>query len=142
LRETSLEQEESFSSPDSFLHAGCQSTDAKLFYLCRMPDKDSNNEFLFQQLQTLDEKEILAANFREPLSRLINDLINNDFEKLVQFLYRLDIDEKKLRKILEANAGQDAGEMIAELVIERQLQKIKSRNEFKRDENIDENEKW
>jgi hypothetical protein len=109
-------------------------------YLCHMHDKDGNNEFLFQQLQTLDE--IVSANFREPLSRLINDLINDDFEKLVQFLYRLDIDEKKLRNILEINEGRDAGEMIADLVIERQIQKIKSRREFKRDENISEDEKW
>jgi len=113
-----------------------------------MQDKDSNNEFFFQQLQTLDEKEMVSANFRESLSRLINDLINDDFGKLVQFLYRLDIDEKKLSKILEANpadrqnAGRNAGEIIAELVIERQIQKIRSRSEFKRDENIDEDEKW
>ncbi|HET6994004.1 MAG TPA: hypothetical protein VFI06_03430 [Chitinophagaceae bacterium] len=107
-----------------------------------MEDKDSNKESLFQQLQTLDEKEIATASFRESLSRMLNDLINEDFEKLVQFLYRLDIDEKKLRKILEINTDRDAGEMIAELVIERQLQKIKYRREFKRDENIDEDEKW
>ena|SRR3982750_1663123 len=114
-----------------------------------MQEKDSNKEFLFDQLQTLDEKQIVAGNFRESLSPLINDLINNDFEKLVQILYRLDIDEKKLRNILAANlpagrqdTGLDAGEIIAGLVIERQLQKIRSRREFKRDENIDEDEKW
>jgi hypothetical protein len=114
----------------------------KAGYLCPVQNKDSNKQLLFQQLQTLDEKELVTANFREPLSRLINDLINDDFEKLVQFLYRLDIDEKKLRKILAANKGEDAGGMIAGLVIERQLQKIRSRREFKRDENIDEDEKW
>ena len=123
--------------------------DAMVRYLCCMSDKDSNKEFLFQQLQTMDEKEIIAANFRTQLSRIINDLINDDFEKLVQFLYQLDIDEKKLRKILEINLpagrqdeGRDAGGMIADLAIERQIQKIKSRREFKRDENIDEDEKW
>lgn len=77
------------------------------------------------------------------LSEEINYLINNQFEKLVYYLYRIDVNENKMRGILDKNEGENAAELIANLVIERQLQKIKSRQQFsQRDNNIDRDEKW
>jgi hypothetical protein len=77
------------------------------------------------------------------LSVYINQLIQTDFEKLVSLLYRIDISEPKLKHLLQQNPGEDAGKVIAELIIERQLQKIKSRSQFKqRDDNINDDEKW
>jgi AraC-like DNA-binding protein len=77
------------------------------------------------------------------LASYINDLIQKDFNKLISILYRLDVSENKLRRLLEENTGSDAGRIIADLVIERQLQKIKSRRQFHQPDNdIDENEKW
>jgi hypothetical protein len=82
-----------------------------------------------------DLKRVLAAKF--------NDLINHDFNRLVQILYRIDINEAKLKTVLEKNTGHDAGRLLAELTIERQLQKIRSRQQYtKPDENISEDEKW
>lgn len=79
----------------------------------------------------------------EQLSEKINDLLVNDFNRLVSILYRLDIDEKKLKNLLKENPGKDAGKIIAEMIIERQIQKIKSRQQFsQRDGNIDDDEKW
>jgi DNA-directed RNA polymerase specialized sigma54-like protein len=84
---------------------------------------------------------------REDLIRLltehINNLLNSDFEKLVSLLYRLDISEKKIRECLAVNAGQDAAPLIAQLIIERQEQKIKSRQQYtRRDQSIDEEDAW
>jgi hypothetical protein len=77
------------------------------------------------------------------LAVYINKLIETDFHKLISILYRLDVSEIKLRKLLEENTGSDAGLIIADLIIERQIQKIKSRQQFGRNDNmIDENEKW
>jgi type III secretory pathway component EscR len=77
------------------------------------------------------------------LSVYINELIQTDFQKLVFILYRIDVNETKLKKILQENPGEVSGRIIADLIIERQLQKIKSRQQFSRqDNNIDENEKW
>lgn len=79
----------------------------------------------------------------EDLSAYINQLINHDFERLVSLLYRLDVDEKKLRSLLSYQAGVNAGDTIAALIIERQLQKIKSRRENRRDINdMSEEESW
>lgn len=78
----------------------------------------------------------------EKLSGEINELINHDFEKLVFYLYRIDVNEKKMRSILDQEKGENAAGLIADLIIERQLQKIESRKKFSNDGNIDENEKW
>ena len=79
----------------------------------------------------------------ENLSACINDLIINDFERLVSLLYRMDINEKKLEYLLAQQPGTDAADNIAALVIERQVQKIKSRQENRRDINdVTDEEKW
>lgn len=79
---------------------------------------------------------------KEELADKINELINSDFQKLVSILYRMDISEPKLKLLLKENPNVDAGLIIADLMIERQLQKAKSRQEYKRDENISDDEKW
>jgi hypothetical protein len=61
------------------------------------------------------------------LAEKINTMINHDFGTLVQLLYRIDVNETKLRRLLEGNVRQDAGMIIAALIIERQWQKIESR---------------
>jgi hypothetical protein len=77
------------------------------------------------------------------LADRIDELLNSDFQKLVSILYRMDINEAKLKQLLKENPRTDAGLIIADMMIERQEQKIKSRSEFKqRDENISDDEKW
>ena len=73
----------------------------------------------------------------------INELINTDFQKLVSILYRMDVSEKKLKQLLNENQGTNAALIITDLMIERQEQKIISRQQFrKKDENINDDEKW
>lgn len=81
------------------------------------------------------------ALFRRLAAR-INHLIQADFHKLVAILYRLDVSEGKLRQTLQENTSRDAGELIASLVIERELQKHKTRQQFRTDRDIPEDEKW
>lgn len=79
---------------------------------------------------------------KERLSSHINFLIQSDFQKLVSILYRVDVSEFKLKNLLKENQGFDAANIITDLIIERQLQKIKSRQEHRNDENVSEDEKW
>ena len=67
---------------------------------------------------------------REKLYHYINHLIDKDFEKLLLILYRIDVHEDKLRKMLYNNPSTDAGMVIADLIMDRQLLKIKTRQEF------------
>src|SRR6185436_12330904 len=74
---------------------------------------------------------------KQLLAEKINELVNTEFQKLISILYRMDISEPKLKQVLKDNPGTNAGIIIAELMIERQAEKIKSRQQYsKRDENI------
>ena len=82
------------------------------------------------------------------LSAYINELIRNDFEKLVTYLYRIDVSEAKLKTLLHQFPDQDAGHIIASLIIERQEQKLKIRQHSdnyrnsQRDNSFEDEEKW
>jgi len=66
------------------------------------------------------------------LAERVNAMINGDFSALVQLLYRIDINESRLRLILQENQASDAGQLIARLILERQWQKILTRREYSR----------
>ncbi len=83
-----------------------------------------------------------AAELRNQLAAKINYLIEQDFHSLVQLLYRIDINESKLKQVLNEQADTDAGSLIAEMIIQRQLQKAELKKQFKQQDDIPENEKW
>ena len=90
---------------------------------------------------SINEKDQSFA--RQILVNRINELVTNNFQKLVSILYRMDVSEIKLKQLLKDNPGTDAGLIIADLMIERQAEKIKSREQYsRRDENISDDEKW
>ena len=90
----------------------------------------------------LSTREDISAFSMMVLTDAINELLNNDFQKLISILYRMDINEVKLRLLLKDNPGSDAAMIIANLMIDRQAQKIKSRQEFRRDSSISDEESW
>ena len=86
---------------------------------------------------------ISSEQLKEKLSSHINHLIQHDFQKLVAVLYRVDVDEMKLKNLLKENTEADAASIITDLLIERQLQKIKSRQQNnQRDKNINDDNEW
>lgn len=95
---------------------------------------------LVSQIQT--EPELQSTVLFQELAEQINALIRTDFEQLVRLLYRMDVSEEKLRRLLKENPDTDAGELIAKLMIERQHQKIQVRTAFKQEDVIDADEAW
>ena len=91
-----------------------------------------------------NEQEILRLEelSAEQLGVFINDLIEKDFSRLVQILYRLDVSEDKLKSVLLEHPTGDAGDMIANLIIERIAQREKAKDLFKQQADIPEDEKW
>ena len=85
---------------------------------------------------------ISSEELKKSLSAHINYLINHDFEKLVFHLYRIDVNESKMKELLALQEGKNTANLIAELIIERQLQKIKSRKDSKTNKDIADDEKW
>jgi hypothetical protein len=64
------------------------------------------------------------------LAEKITTMINGDFSALVQLLYRVDVDESRLRLLLRENKASDAGGLIARLILERLWQKILTRRAY------------
>ena len=85
---------------------------------------------------------ISLEELKQKLTLHINHLINHDFEKLVFYLYRIDVNENRMKDLLDKEEGENAAGLIADLIIERQLQKIKSRQETKSNTDIPDDEKW
>lgn len=99
------------------------------------------------QLETMlsidSEQSLKDKLLFDNLAAEINHLIQTDFEKLVNLLYRIDVSEAKLKEMLQTNPDSDAGHVIARLLIERQIQKIKFRKEFSAgNPQADEEERW
>jgi hypothetical protein len=106
--------------------------------------KEPNSEIISQLSQCLEIQlpvKISLAELKMILSGHINYLITNDFNKLLSVLYKVDVSEKLLKISLQEHT-QDAATVIAEMIIERQLEKIKTREQFRTDNDIPENEKW
>lgn len=72
----------------------------------------------------------------------INELIQTDFHQLVSILYRLDVSEEKLKRLLQEQPAEDAATLIAALIVQRQAEKIKSRSEFRQDPPANEEDAW
>ncbi len=82
---------------------------------------------------TYNEEEKFRA-FRQLLIQRIDELIHRDFEKLKWILYRIDVSEKKLNEALQ-NSEADAATVMADLIIQRQIEKAESRKKFGDNEN-------
>ena len=87
-----------------------------------------------------------AGSEEEWLIRLehrINELIATDFGKLLQILYRLDVDEEKVHTVLRQNPSVNAGRLIASLIMERQREKMETRKRYQKENmDIDEENRW
>jgi hypothetical protein len=112
-----------------------------------------NNALILHEMQTNLEKlfdvniNIQKQNsIKELISHLsiqINHLINTNFEKLISVLYRMDVSEQKIKHLLANNDNANAGVIIATLIVERELQRIKTKNEFlQTSKNNCDEEKW
>ena len=91
-------------------------------------------EIDLQEKRSIEELKLI-------LSTYINDLISHDINKLIRILYRVDVSEKVLKENLQKHK-EDAGAIIAGMIIERQLQKMKARERFQSNNDISEDEKW
>ena len=104
-----------------------------------MDDKDTFGQLLHlnRELANVEKEEL-----KQRLIVHINDLLLNDFNKLIHILYRVDVSEQKLKTLLRDNPQTDAAAIIADLLIERQEQKIKTKQSFKTRDNIPGDDKW
>jgi hypothetical protein len=107
-----------------------------------MTPLDQHEALLNQVIHSQAAEVLQTPDLRAKLATAINELIVHDFDSLIQILYRMDVSEIKLKAMLQQHASEDAAGIIADLILERQEQKIASRKLFKTAEDIPEDEKW
>ncbi len=99
-----------------------------------------NNQALFAVLNILQMGETgVEKNSREQFEDIVSfldDLIRNDFNRLLSILYRVDISEEKLKRKLAENkeSAISSAEIIAQLLIEREKEKIITRAKYRPDQ--------
>lgn len=64
---------------------------------------------------------------RKVLIRRIEELIDKDPEKLMWVLYRIDVSEQRVKEALASSTSANHAEIIADLIIARQIEKVKTR---------------
>lgn len=102
-----------------------------------MQNNDDHRKALVWSYQILGLKEIYGGNnqhyeeLKEHLVNYLDQLIREDFTKLISILYRIDVSQEKAKAALTQKSEiQTAGRIIAELIIARQLQKVKYRRQY------------
>ena len=99
--------------------------------------KDLNQSYGWELADSLSMQELEAL-----LAEIVNGWIRSDFTRLVQFLYRIDISESRLRLLLEENNEEDTGQLLARLILERLSQKIATRQQYKPGDTTSDEERW
>ena len=84
----------------------------------------------------LDEVDNIApaavlAHIRAALTNRIIALLNTNPEKLMSILYRIDVREDVVNEIFGTAFPPDVPELLADLIIERQLAKARTRAEHR-----------
>lgn len=100
-------------------------------------------EIINQEMDLDFPADTVFAAMRLKLQQVINDWVNHDFQRLVSVLYRVDVNERKLKYLLQENVGEDAAVIIADLIIARQMEKLETRRQFRQDDSsISDEERW
>ena len=84
--------------------------------------------FDFENTEAITEHEVLA-HIRAVLVERIIYLLNANPEKLMTILYRIDVSERNVNEIFSKSIPPDVPELIADVIIERQLAKARTRAE-------------
>lgn len=69
---------------------------------------------------------ISEPHLREVLIKTFEYLVDDDFAKLLQILYKADVDQYKLKELLENTEGKSSAEIIADAYLDRQKAKVET----------------
>ncbi|WP_109832233.1 hypothetical protein [Reichenbachiella versicolor] len=83
----------------------------------------------------LDESELAEAVFLTDLTylltRIIRHLLDKDLNRLLNAFYKIDIGEDKFKSILTTAPPEELATILAQEVIQRELQKVKTREKYR-----------
>lgn len=83
----------------------------------------------FDDTQALLVLNTTFEHLHEQLANKILDLLNNDFNALVNLLYKIDVNEQKARTCF-GKTNEEIAQCLAQLIWERQVQKAEYRKKY------------
>ena len=102
----------------------------------KIDEKADNISKLIVQDFNLDEEDNLVhirdlEELKEKLEKIVAYLLDNDFERLLNAMYRLDINEEKFKMAISGSDVNTMSQKIVELIISREIQKMKTRIKYR-----------
>ena len=91
-------------------------------------------KLIVKELGLDDHDNIEGKDFQEihqALTKIVAQLLNTDLNKLLTALYRIDVNEQSVKKILATEKPDKISSEIALLILNRELQKIESRKKYR-----------
>ncbi len=93
------------------------------------------SELIIQDFNLDTEQSLLEVGhldeLREKLEKIVAYLLDNEFERLLNAMYRLDINEDKFKIALSGMGTKAISEEITDLIITREIQKLKTRIKYR-----------
>lgn len=89
------------------------------------------NQPVFESIINIDDMSSFEE-LKKYLTEKISLMMDKNFDMLLSSLYRIDISEEKITSLFSASNREFIPEKLAELVIERQIQKIYYRNLYRK----------
>jgi len=68
---------------------------------------------------------------RDRLVIVISEMLDDDFNRLLNLLYRMDVSEEKVKRAFVPGQPGSISEDLADLVLQREIQKILTRRKYK-----------
>ena len=97
------------------------------------------NELITKDFQLDDEESLVSTDetidlntLHVKLSLLVAYLLENDMHRLLNAIYRLDVSEAKFHEAMQSDSKEEAASRVADLIIEREMQKVKTRLHYKK----------
>jgi hypothetical protein len=68
---------------------------------------------------------------KKRLTEIIHYLLHHDMQKLLSVFYRMDLDENRVNAIIHLAPPENIAEELAELTLQRELQKVETRRKYR-----------
>lgn len=93
------------------------------FFLIRKDLQLDEENFSVEENATLDD-------LKRELIKIVRYLLDNDFNRLLNALYRIDVSEQKVNNIIEKTPPDEIANTLAEAILKREMKKVEYRIKY------------
>ncbi|MFT2011140.1 hypothetical protein ACMA1I_20895 [Pontibacter sp. 13R65] len=87
---------------------------------------------LNKHFSTTDFEASTMDGLHRQTAAAVNHLLRHNFSQLLQILYRIDVDEQKVKQVMTCPSTDEVADSMAHLIIKRELQKVQTRFMYNR----------